>query len=339
MPGPQVLPRTATELQPVQRLSSSHHISLQPDTATRAQAGLCARLPVLLYLHTFPAKNKTIHRVTEQLRLEETSRDGLLQALLRASVRVWVTNCTPVHACLAMVCMCVHVSISPPAALCLGLQLSAQHRQAEKFCNLKELLLQTSVLPLKAHERQASCEQPKSSSGRQTSFYAPPAFSCDACDLLHSPGCQGLKGCYCTGGCERLRGLACLGRGLACVRELLETRAAHPAPWGEQPCTTASPKDLVCGDVGRKSSRVLAPQHCPDTSSPCPGLLQGPAVAAPVSSAAGEGRAVHPAWGRTACPIPPPCQAGTKPDMDHPLAGQTSPETYRGLCQVSSLRV
>lgn len=165
----------------------------------------------------------------------------------------------PVHTCLAMVCVCVHVSLSPPAALCLGLQLSAQHRQAEKFCDLKELLLQTSVLPLKAHERQAAREQPKPSSGRQTSFYASPAFSCDACDLPCSPGCQGLKGCYCTGGCEHLRGLVCLGRGLACVRELLETRAAHPALWGEQPCTSTSPKGLMCGDVGRKSSRVLAP--------------------------------------------------------------------------------
>lgn len=126
-----------------------------------------------------------------------------------------VTKRTPVHACLAMVCVCVHVSVSPPAALCLGLQLSAQRRQAEKFCNLKELLLQTSVLPLKAHERQAAREQPKPSSGRQSSFYAPPAFSCKTCDLPRSPGRWGLKGCYCTGSCERLRGLACLGRGLA----------------------------------------------------------------------------------------------------------------------------
>lgn len=114
----------------------------------------------------------------------------------------------PVHACLAIMCVCVHVSVSPPAAPCLGLQLSAQRRQAEKFCNLKELLLQTSVLPLKAHERQAACEQPKPSSGRKTSFYAPPALSCDTCDLLRSPGRWGLKGCYCTGGCEGLRGLA-----------------------------------------------------------------------------------------------------------------------------------
>lgn len=58
------------EIQLVQRLISSHQISLQPDTATRAQARLCVQLPVLLYLRAFPAKDKAIHRVTEQLRLE-----------------------------------------------------------------------------------------------------------------------------------------------------------------------------------------------------------------------------------------------------------------------------
>lgn len=31
-----------------------------------------------------------------------------------------------------------------------------------------------------------------------------------------------------------------------------------------------------------------------------------------------------------ACPIPLPCQVGTEVDVDHPLAGQLSPETYGG---------
>lgn len=59
---------------------------------------------------------------------------------------------------------------------------------------MKELRLQTSVLPLKAHERQAAREQPKPSSGRQTSFCASPAFPRNVCDLPRSPGHGALKG-------------------------------------------------------------------------------------------------------------------------------------------------
>lgn len=73
---------------------------------------------------------------------------------------------------------------------------------------------------------------------------------------------------------ERIRQPA---KGLACVRELLETRAAHPVPRGHRPTASTDPKGLRCGDVGRKSSRVPVPRRL----LPCPGAVQGPAAAAP----------------------------------------------------------
>lgn len=95
----------------------------------------------------------------------------------------------------------------------------------------------------------------------------------------------------------------------------------HSAPWAEQPPASTGPKDLVCGE-GRGEEEeqglctlTLAPAFCKD----------------------------HQVQPRFPCMV----RAGLYPlaylihrlALRPPLAVQLSPETYGGLCQVSSLSI